>query len=96
MAEGGIVIVVVGLDADNRLSQPPEVIARGVTDELDLSDLGLLEEAQLGVSRALRTLESTADVETVQQTAARAARRVFRDALGWRPAVHTVVHRTAS
>jgi ribonuclease J len=95
MAEGGIVIVVVGLDADNRLSQPPEVIARGVTDELDLSDLGLLEEAQLGVSRALRTLESTADVETVQQTAARAARRVFRDALGWRPAVHTVVHRTA-
>jgi ribonuclease J len=93
MAEGGIVIVVVGLGDDNRLAQPPEVIARGVTDELDLSDLGLLEEAQLGVARALKTLDPAADVETVQLTAARAARRVFRDALGWRPAVHTVVHR---
>jgi ribonuclease J len=93
MAEGGIVIVVVGLDDDNRLAQQPEVIARGVTDDLDLSDLGLLEEAQLGVARALKTLDAAADVETIQLTAARAARRVFRDALGWRPAVHTVVHR---
>ena len=93
MAEGGLAIVVVVLDRDNRLVQPPEVIARGVADDLDLSDLGLLEDAQVGVARALRALERDADNETVQLTAARAARRVFRDALGFRPVVHTVVHR---
>jgi ribonuclease J len=96
MAEGGLAIVVVVLDHDNRLMQPPEVIARGVADDLDLSDLGLLEDAQTGAARALRTLDRDADTETVQLTAARAVRRVFRDALGFRPVVHTVVHRKPS
>ena len=96
MAEGGLVIVVVALDAQNRLARPPDVIARGVTDDLDLSELGLVEEAQFGVARAINGLERDADTETVQLTAARAARRVFRDALGFRPVVHTVVHQDRS
>lgn len=96
MAENGVVLVVVSFDARGRLLQTPQVIARGVVDELDLSDLALLEEAQLGVARALNALDVAADAATVELTAARAARRVFRDALGWRPVVHTVVRRAQS
>jgi ribonuclease J len=93
MAETGIVVVVLSLDRDNRLRQPPEVIARGVADEVDLDDLGVLDESRAAVARALKTIEPRGGDETVELSAARASRRVFRNALGFRPVVHTVVHR---
>jgi hypothetical protein len=45
------------------------------------------------VLRELRRLEPGASEESVQLAAQRAVRRVFRDALGWRPLVHTTVQR---
>jgi ribonuclease J len=96
MAEGGLVLVMIALEPDGRLALPPEIVARGVVDDLDLSDLSLLQQAQLGVTRALAALERSADVETIELAAARAARRVFRDALGWRPVVHAQVRRAES
>jgi ribonuclease J len=96
MAEGGVILVVVHLDATGRLQDTPEVVARGVVDELDLSELALLEDAQRAVAQAVNALQAAADAETIELTAARAARRVFRSALGWRPAVHTVVRRAES
>jgi ribonuclease J len=96
MAEGGLVLVMITLALDGRLASAPEIVARGVVDDLDLSDLSLLQQAQLGVTRALNALERSADVETIELAAVRAARRVFRDALGWRPVVHAQVHRAES
>jgi ribonuclease J len=95
IAESGVVLVVLDFDRAGRLMQTPEVVARGVVDDLDLSELGLLEDVQLSVARSVNALEVAADIATIELTATRAARRVFRDALGWRPVVHTVVRRAS-
>ncbi|HMI93061.1 MAG TPA: ribonuclease J [Polyangiales bacterium] len=93
MSEGGIVVVVLYLGHGSDVARMPEVIARGVTDELELEDLKLPEQAARAALRALRMLEPGASIESIQLAAQRAVRRVFRDALGWRPLVHTAVQR---
>ena len=93
MSEGGIVVVVLYLGHGSDVARMPEVIARGVTDELELADLQLPEQAARAALRALRTLEPGASEESAHLAAQRAVRRVFRDALGWRPLVHTTVQR---
>jgi len=93
MSEGGIVVVVLYLGQGSDVARMPEVIARGVTDELELEDLKLPQQAARAALRALRLLEPGASIESVQLAAQRAVRRVFRDALGWRPLVHTAVQR---
>ncbi|MFI5306360.1 MAG: ribonuclease J [Polyangiales bacterium] len=95
MAESGLVVVTLWLDAGGHLLRPPEVLARGVVDELSLSDLSLREHAQTAIAQALLGLHPKAELEAVELCASRAARRAFRDAIGWRPVVHTVVHRAA-
>jgi ribonuclease J len=96
MAEGGIVVVMLSIDREGYLQRPAEVVARGVTDDLYLSELSLREQAQHAIARALAALGARADTETIELTATRSARRVFKDAVGWRPVVHTVVHRPGS
>jgi ribonuclease J len=93
MSEGGIVVVVIYLGHGSDVARMPQVIARGVTDELELAELALPEQASRAVLRELRKLEPGASEESVQLAAQRAVRRVFRDALGWRPLVHTTVQR---
>ena len=93
MSEGGIVVVVIYLGHGSDVARMPEVIARGVTDEVELAELALPAQASRAVLRALRALEPGASEESVQLAAQRAVRRVFRDALGWRPLVHTTVQR---
>src|SRR4029078_13275944 len=85
MSEGGIVVVVIYLGHGSDVARMPQVIARGVTDELELAELSLPEQASRAVLRELRRLEPGASEESVQLAAQRAVRRVFRDALGWRP-----------
>ncbi len=96
MAEGGMVVLLLDLDAEGRLAVPAEVAVHGVTDALSLAELRLREAVQLAVDRALRALEPHAELETIEETAARAARRVFRGAIGWRPSVQAVVRRSGS
>ncbi len=91
MADGGLVMVLLRLGTDGKLEGTPEVSTRGVVDEVDEADLGLIEDCQRAVTRALRSLNGRSDAEAVEMAASRAARRVFRDALGWRPLVHTLI-----
>jgi ribonuclease J len=93
MSEGGIVVVVIYLGHGSDVARMPQVIARGVTDEVELAELALPEQASRAVLRELRRLEPGASEESVQLAAQRAVRRVFRDALGWRPLVHTAIQR---
>jgi ribonuclease J len=95
MAEGGVVLVWVVVDARGALLQPPRITARGVTDELELDELGVIAEARAAVARAIDGLPPGADAEAIEVAAARAARRVFRDALGFRPLVHSVAQTTS-
>jgi ribonuclease J len=91
MADGGIVVVVVPRDGRGRLNGPVRATTRGVVDDVDVADLGLLEECERAVARAVRRLDGDRDDDAVEMAVTRAARRVFRDALGWRPLIHTVV-----
>jgi ribonuclease J len=95
MAEGGVVLVWLAVDVHGRLLRPPQVTARGVTDALELEELGVIEEARAAITRAIGGLDRGADRETIEHTATRAARRVFRDALGFRPLVHCAVQTTS-
>jgi ribonuclease J len=91
LSEGGVVVVTVRLDASGRLSSPVHVGTRGVVDQDTLHDLNLLRNAEAEVARELKKLNGPATRESVEQAASRAARRVFRDTLGFKPVVHAHV-----
>jgi len=93
MANAGLVLLVLRLDGNGRLLSKPHVSCRGVVDELTLADLDIVRDAERAVERALRNLGKAPESETVQLAAERAVRRVFRDALGWRPLIHSLVDR---
>jgi ribonuclease J len=93
IAEGGIVVVVAELGSDSQPIRRPRVVVRGVVGESELSERGLREKAEDAALVALQALVPGADDETCEITAARAARRIFRQALGWRPVVHAVIQR---
>ena len=95
MSEGGLVLVWIVIDARGALLQPPRITARGVADQLELDELGVIAEARAAVVHALAGLPPGAGSEAIELAAARAARRVFRAALGFRPLVHSVAQ-TAS
>jgi ribonuclease J len=88
MAEGGVVLVWLMLDARGELLQPPRVTARGVTDALELDEIGVLDQARGAIVRALAGLNRGAGPAEIELVAMRAVRRAFRDALGFRPLVH--------
>jgi ribonuclease J len=94
MAESGVVVVSLTLGHDGRLIAPPDITTRGVVDDIEIADLQLVPATQRGVARALGEQRGRSDDETVELATLRAVRRVFRDALGWRPVVHTVIRRT--
>ena len=94
LAEGGVVVVVLTLDAGTGLAQPPEIAAHGVIDADELDDLGFLDEARAAVVRCIRELDAGAGQAAIELATTRAVRRVFRDALGFRPHVQCVVQRS--
>jgi ribonuclease J len=93
IAEGGIVVVMAELGSDGQPSRRPRLLVRGVVSESELSARGLREKAEDAALVALQALAPGTDDATCEITAARAARRVFRQALGWRPVVHAVIQR---
>jgi ribonuclease J len=91
LSEGGVVVVTVRLDANGRLTSPVHVGTRGVVDHDTLHDLNVIRNAEAEVARELKKLNGPATRESVEQAASRAARRVFRDSLGFKPVVHAHV-----
>ena len=51
----------------------------------------MIRNAEAEVARELKKLNGPATRESVEQAASRAARRVFRDSLGFKPVVHAHV-----
>lgn len=88
LSEGGVVVVTLRLDANGRLAAPPRIGTRGVVDKSTLDDLSLVQSAEREVARELKRLPGQPSREAIEIAAARAARRVFRDGLGWKPVVH--------
>lgn len=91
LSEGGVVVVTVRVDSAGRLVAPPHVGTRGVVDSETLLDLGLEHSAEVEVSRELKKLNGPPTREAIESAVGRAARRVFRDGLGWKPVVHAHV-----
>jgi len=56
-----------------------------------VADLDLVGRTRTEVARALRELGKRPSREALEQALVRATRRVFRDALGFRPVIHAVV-----
>jgi ribonuclease J len=93
-AESGFVVVLVALDAEARLARPPVIVIKGVVDEERLEARGIRQAAEDAAHGAVAELASRVDDQAVELAAARAVRRVFREGLGFRPLVHTVVDRS--
>jgi ribonuclease J len=98
LAEGGVVTLVLNLGAGGILLQPPDIAARGVIEEEELIELGVMRDARDAVTRALRDVQqhagSGADDAAIELAVTRAARRVMRDAIGWKPSVQCIIQRT--
>jgi ribonuclease J len=91
LSEGGVVVVTVRVDASGRLSAPVQVGSRAVIDHDTLDDLNVIRNAEAEVAREIKKLTGHPPREAIESAAARAARRVFRDSLGWKPVVHVQV-----
>ena len=91
LSEGGVVVVTVRVDANGRLIAPPHIGTRGVVDEDTLEDLGIVHNAEIEVARALKKLGNDISRGAIETAVSRAARRVFRDGLGFKPVVHAHV-----
>jgi ribonuclease J len=91
LSEGGVVVVSLRLDASGRLTERPHIGTRGVIDEATLEDLDVIRNAEAEVARELKKLTGNPTREAIETAATRAARRVFRDRLGWKPVVHAHV-----
>ena len=93
MAEAGFAAVTVTLDREGVLCSAPELAVRGVVDNVELVDLAVVQTARAAIVKALGALDDRFDDEAVELAIARAARRAFRDALGFRPLIHVSVQR---
>jgi len=91
MAEVGIVLITLAVDERGALRARPRVLTRGVVWEDADRDLleDVVNEAELAVNRLALPIEDDA----LREAAARAARRVFREEVGFRPLTHCVVLR---
>ena len=87
MARQGLVVVAFARTHDGRVTAPAEVLARGIAADAE----PLVDEARRSVARTLDALEPGRSVGELLDAGTRAARRVFEDALGWRPVVEGVV-----
>lgn len=92
LADYGIVVVAIQVEGGGRLKGEPQILTRGVVHEGE--DRDLIDDARHAVRRALARLKAPKD-QAVRDTTARAVRRVFRDAMGWRPQVHVLLHGSA-
>lgn len=89
MAEVGIVMITLSVDADGALRCKPRILTRGVVWEDEEREL--LDEVCVEIQRVVRVVPLPASDDTLRDVACRAARRVFRDELGFRPLTHCVV-----
>jgi ribonuclease J len=91
MAEVGIVLITLAVDSRGMLRARPRVLTRGVVwedAERDLLD-DVCNEAELAVNK----LPLPSEDDVLRDAACRAARRVIRDEVGFRPLTHCVVLR---
>jgi ribonuclease J len=91
MAEVGIVVLTVYVDERGLLRLPVRVLTRGVVWEDEERDL--LDELRMRIERACQELEVPRSDEALRDTACRAARRLLRDEVGFRPLTHCIVTR---
>jgi ribonuclease J len=94
LAEVGIVLVTLVVDDDGALRARPRVLTRGVVWEDAERDL--LEDVTAEVTLALNKLPLPAQDDTLRDVACRAARRIFRDEVGFRPLTHCVLLRPSA
>jgi ribonuclease J len=92
MAELGIVLLTLCVDEHGALRVPARVLTRGVVWEDEERDL--LDELRVRVEEACEELDLPRDDESLRDAACRAARRMLRDEIGFRPLTHCVVTRT--
>ncbi|HKP61223.1 MAG TPA: ribonuclease J [Polyangiales bacterium] len=93
MAEVGIVMITLAVDARGALRARPRVLTRGVVWEDAERDL--LEEVCGEAELAVNKLPLPCEDDALRDAACRAARRVFRDEVGFRPLTHCVVLRAS-
>jgi ribonuclease J len=93
MAEVGIVLVTLCVDEQGALRLPPRVLTRGVVWEDEERDL--LDDMRARIEQACDELKLPRDDEALREAACRAARRLLRDEIGFRPLTHCVVTRTS-
>jgi ribonuclease J len=91
MAEVGMVLITLAVDSRGLLRARPRVLTRGVVWEDAERDLleEVINEAELAVNR----LSLPSEDDALRDAACRAARRVFREEVGFRPLTHCVVLR---
>jgi ribonuclease J len=95
LAELGVAMAVVVVDTSGRrLWRMPEVVTRGVVDEV--ADADVIDEARREVAEAIGALRSPLDAvddETIREAARRALRRSLHRTIGRRPLTQAVILR---
>lgn len=91
MAEVGMVLITLAVDSRGLLRARPRVLTRGVVWEDAERDL--LEEVCNEAELAVNKLQLPSEDDALRDAACRAARRVFREEVGFRPLTHCVVLR---
>jgi mRNA degradation ribonuclease J1/J2 len=89
LAEVGIVMITLSVDEDGALRTKPRVMTRGVIWE-DEERL-LLNDIADEIERSVNDVGLRASDAALNDAACRAARRVFREELGFRPLTHCAV-----
>jgi len=92
MAEVGIVLITLCVDARGALRVPPRVLTRGVVWEDEERDL--LDELRARIEQSCQELRLPCEDDALREAACRASRRLLRDEIGFRPLTHCVVTRT--
>jgi ribonuclease J len=92
MAEVGIVLMTLWVDDRGALLAPPRILTRGVVWEDEERDL--LDDMRDRVERACEELPLPREDDALRDAACRAARRLLRDEVGFRPLTHCIVTRT--
>jgi hypothetical protein len=92
MAEVGIVLITLWVDDRGALRSPPRLLTRGVVWEDEERDL--LDDMRSRVERACEELPLPREDDALRDAACRAARRLLRDEVGFRPLTHCLVTRT--
>lgn len=91
MAEVGIVMITLAVNREGELRSRPRVLTRGVVWED--AERELLEDVSSEIELALNKLPLPAEEDALRDAACRAARRVFREEVGFRPLTHCVLLR---